>query len=46
MPSDTKNITAKKSLRGFVNEMISMLYGRLARVIPAIKAPIAIERLR
>ena len=43
MPKETKNITEKKSLSGFILPMISILYGKLANEIPATKAPITIE---
>ena len=38
-----KNIITKKSLNDFIFPIISTLYGRFAKVIPATKAPIAIE---
>ena len=46
IPSDTKNIVAKKSLNDFTLPMIAKLYGREARLNPARNAPIAIERFR
>ena len=46
IPNETKKITAKKSLRGFTKDIISILYGRLANATPAKKAPIAIDNPR
>jgi len=43
IPKETKKMTAKKSLIGLIKEIISILYGRLARAIPAKNAPIAID---
>ena len=46
IPSDTKNIVAKKSLNERTFPMMAKLYGRLAKLSPARKAPIAIEKFR
>ena len=43
IPKDTKNMVAKKSFSGLTLPIISTLYGKEARLTPAIKAPIAIE---
>ncbi len=46
IPNDTKNIVAKKSLKERTFPIIAKLYGRLARLNPARKAPIAIDKFR
>jgi len=43
VPKRTKNITIKKSLRDFIFELISNLYGDKESVIPAINAHISME---
>ncbi len=43
-PRETKKIIAKKSLRGRIFPSISMLYGRVARLTPAVNAPIITEK--
>ncbi|MEI6672625.1 MAG: hypothetical protein WCL02_04785 [bacterium] len=40
--NNTKNITIKKSLNGFILLVISNLYDEFANVIPAINVPISI----
>jgi hypothetical protein len=40
--NNTKNITIKKSLNGFILLVISNLYDEFAKVIPAINVPISI----
>jgi hypothetical protein len=42
--SNTKNMMIKKSLSGFTLLIISNLYADQANVIPAINAPISIEK--
>ena len=44
IPNETKNNVTKKSLKGLTLPTIPILYGRFPRVIPAINAPIAIEK--
>ena len=46
IPNDTKNIVAKKSLKERTFPIIAKLYGRFARLNPAKKAPMAIEKPR
>ena len=41
-PSNTKNMTMKKSLSGLILLVISNLYAEFANVIHAIKVPISI----
>ena len=44
IPKETKNIVAKKSRRDLTFPIISKLYGRFAKVTPAIKAPMTMEK--
>ena len=44
IPNDTKNSVLKKSFNELTFPIICRLYGRLASVIPATNAPIAIEK--
>ena len=46
IPNETKNIVEKKSLNDVTLLIITRLYGRLAKVNPAKKAPIEIEKFR
>ena len=43
---EIKNNTMKKSLRGFILEEISCLYGVKAKVTPANNAPISAEKFK
>ena len=43
IPSVTKNNVAKKSFKEFTLLIISKLYGSVAKLIPAINAPMTIE---
>ena len=42
-PRIMKKIIKKKSRSGFILELISVLYGEIDKIIPAVKAPISIE---
>jgi len=44
IPNETKNMVTKKSLSPPTMPIISILYGILARITPAMKAPMAIEK--
>ena len=46
IPKETKNIVAKKSLNDLTFPIMAKLYGRLAKLNPDKKAPIAFENTR